>query len=465
MARLSEEEYRKQLRSHRTAWQQTETFFEALKAGKPDLRFEMPPEAVEETKLRIIENGCSEITVSPHLSFFRDIVNFLPETKVRKLTLREQLPMNKTPLGKEFFDAVRRSPVCALYIHKAGGFRDEAAEAAFRELLAEKRMTGLGFDAAEQNILPLVPEIIGNPVEDLVLRNTRQGNPLAGALAGLPLKSLETEDVSALFLKARGAVLPMTIESLTVNDQAFAYESAEALGKELARRPRFAKIALHSAAVPGIEPLFETLGKTTVRQACLPDLECVPELAGPVRAMVEERGCALTELTGADELDPKTRERISDALRLHAKGAEARAAMKRLKHGNLDEQLAEKETTVRTLAGNGLLFFAVAENRFGDVAALVQKTGTALTAEDWLSTDEKGLTLLEHASAVNILKDVFQKPCWKTAADMQAVWDAVPAAEKKQMERGSPPFSFRRQKNDLMRSFVLNAVRQTKKGR
>ena len=181
--------------------------------------------------------------------------------------------------------------------------------------------------------------------------------------------------------------------------------------------------------------------------------------------MVEEPGCVLTELTGSRELDPKTQERISDALRLHAKGAEARAALKRLKHGNLDERLADKETTVRTLADSGLLFFAVAENRFGDVVAVVQRTGVALTAKDWLSTDEKGFTLLEHASAANILKDVFQKPCWKTAADMQTVWDAVPAAEKKQMERGNPPFSFRRQKNDLMRSFVLNAVQKTKKGR
>lgn len=463
MARLTDEEYRKQLQ--KTAWQQTDAFLEALKEGKPVFRFEMPPEAVEETKSRMIENGCSAMTVSPHLSFFRDIVNFLPETGITKLTIQEQHPISKTPLDREFFDTVRRSRVCALYIHNAGNLRDKEAEAAFRALLAEKRMTGLGFDVTAQNILPFVPEMIGNPVEDLVLRNTRPGNPLAGVLAGLPLKSLETEDVSALFLKNRGAVLPMTIESLTANDPAFAYDAAEALGKELARRPRFSKIALHSAAIPGIEPLIETLGRTTVRQAVLPDLECVPELAGPVRAMVEEPGCVLTELTGSRELDPKTQERISDALRLHAKGAEARAALKRLKHGNLDERLADKETTVRTLADSGLLFFAVAENRFGDVVAVVQRTGVALTAKDWLSTDEKGFTLLEHASAANILKDVFQKPCWKTAADMQTVWDAVPAAEKKQMERGNPPFSFRRQKNDLMRSFVLNAVQKTKKGR
>lgn len=460
MVRLSDEEYKKQLR--KSAWQQTDAFLEALKEGKPALGFEMPHEAVEETKSRIIENGCSEITVSPHLSFFRDIMRFLPETEIRKLTLQEQNPLSKTPLDKELFDAVRRSRVCALYLHKAGNFRDEAAGTAFRELLSEKRMTGLGFDVTAQNILPFVPDIIGNPVEDLVLRSTQHGNPLAEALAGLPLKSLETEDVSSLFLKATGAVLPMTIESLTINDQAFAYDAAEALGKELARRPHFSRIALHSAAITGLEPLIETLGRTTVREACLPDLECAPELAEPVLAMVEEPGCTLTKLTDVDELDPQTQERISGALRLHAKAAEARTALKKAKHGNLDERLAEKETTVRTLADSGLLFFAVAENRFGDVAALVQKTGVALTAKDWLSTDDKGFTLLEHASASNILKDVFQKPCWKTAADIQTVWDAVPGVEKKQIEQSRPPFSFRRQKNELMRSFVLNAVQKTK---
>ena len=66
---------------------------------------------------------------------------------------------------------------------KAGKLKDEHAENAFKSLLSQKRMTGLGFNLDEQNVLPLVTEIVGNPVSELALKNAAHSNPLAGIIA------------------------------------------------------------------------------------------------------------------------------------------------------------------------------------------------------------------------------------------------------------------------------------------
>lgn len=460
MPRLSDNAFIKEI--NKTAWEKGGTFLAALNEGKPVLDIELSLTALDETKQRILANGCTELTVAADMPYFDGITALLPETKAQKLTVVKKQSLIKKLLGTEFFDAVRRSSVCFLDISDANGLKDDAAEEAFRRLLSEKRMTGLGFDLTEQNVLPLVSEIVGNPVQNLKLRHAAAHNPLADALSGLPLRSLETDDFNRLFKKDKSSVLPTTIETVSVRDLFFSHDTAEAMGEELIKRPHFSKISFDSAATPCIKALVERLGKTTVRDIDLPDLDCAPDTTSALMTALETRGCAVTKLTGTQDLSPKEQEKIQDLLRLHAKGAEARSAMKAFKHETLDELLTEKETTVRTLADKNLLFFAVAENRFKDVADLMKTTGVKLTAADWAEKDEKGVSLLEHASGTDALKDVFQKHCWKNAADIQSVWNAVPPAEKKQLEHGKPPFSFRRFKSDFMHSAVLNAVKNSK---
>lgn len=76
------------------------------------------------------------------------------------------------------------------------------------------------------------------------------------------------------------------------------------------------------------------------------------------------------------------------------------------------------------------MFFAVAENRFNDISDLMKRTNVCLNAKDWLEKDEKGISLLDHAAGVDALGSVFQKHCWKSAQDLQTVWNAVPDARK-----------------------------------
>lgn len=464
MSHMSDEALKRDI--EKTAWRQSDSFLSALAEGRPVLNIELSRAALDETKRRILENGCTEITVAADTDYFKEISAFLPETKAEKLTVVKNQSLYKELLDAEFFNAVRRSAVCALDLCDAFGFRDDDAEEACCRLLAEKRMTELGFNVANQNLSPLVPEIVGNPVHSLTLQYAESHfNPLTDIISGLPLKSFKTDDFNRLYLKSKGAVLPMTIESVSVFDSTFSHDAAEAMGAELAKRPHFSELLLESAAVPCISSLIETLGKTTARRLVLPDLDCAPETVEALMKAMETRGCALTELSGAKDLPLKQRENLDDLLRLHAKGGEARAAMRALKNERLDGLLAEKGTTVRTLADQNLLFFAVSENRFKDVSALMKKTGVKLTAADWATKDDKGISLLEHASGTDALKAVFQKHCWKSAADLQSVWNAVPPAEKKQLECGKPPFSFRRFKSDFMHSAVLTAVKKSKSGR
>ncbi len=463
MPRLSDEALKQEI--DKAAWKQGKDFLSGLNAGKPSLHMEMSRAALDEVKNRIIENGCKEISVAPNLSYFQEILDFLPETKIKKITLQDAISVRKTPIEASFFEAVKASDVTSIDLSKAGKLKDGYAETAFKSLLAQKRITGLGFNCNEQNLLPLVHEIIGNPVSELVLKNASQSNPLAGIIPGLPLKSLTTDGLSALYRTNRENVLPATIENIVCSDATFATDSAEKAASEFKRLPHIESISFASAATPDISPIVADLGKTTAKSVSLPDLDCTEEVLPLFLKTMEERGCAVTEVIGAKGIPAKDRENLSDLLLLHEKGNEAKNALKAFKHETLDDLLKDKETTVRTLADKNLLFFAVAENRFNDISDLMKRTNVCLNAKDWLEKDEKGISLLDHAAGVDALGSVFQKHCWKSAQDLQTVWNAVPDARKKQLEHAKEPFSFRRFKNAFMHDMVLHTVQKSAKNR
>lgn len=463
MPRLSDEALKQEI--DKTAWQQGKAFLSGLNEGKPSLCSEMSRTALDEVKNRIIENGCSEISIAPNLSYFQEILDFLPETKIKKITLQDAISVRKTPIEASFFEAVKACAVTSIDLTKAGKLKDEHAENAFKSLLSQKRMTGLGFNLDEQNVLPLVTEIVGNPVSELALKNAAHSNPLAGIIAGLPLKSLTTDGLSALYRTNRENVLPPSIENIVCTDATFATDSAEKAASEFKRLPHIERISFASAATPDISPIVAELGKTTAKSLSLPDLDCAEEVLPLFLKTMEERGCAVTEVVGSKDIPEKDRENLSDLLMLHAKGNDARNAVQAFKHETLDDLLKDKGTTVRTIADKNLLFFAVAENRFDDISDLMKRTNVCLSAKDWLAKDEKGISLLDHAAGVNALSSVFQKHCWKNAQDLQTVWNAVPAARKKQMEHAKEPFSFRRFKNAFMHDMVLHTVQKSAKNR
>lgn len=85
-----------------------------------------------------------------------------------------------------------------------------------------------------------------------------------------------------------------------------------------------------------------------------------------------------------------------------------------------------------------------------------------LSAKECLEKTADGKTFIENAALAELLPEIFVKNRWKDAKEMQTAWNAVPEADKWQLDgrRGRP--SFQKIKNEVMRAAVTDLLLKNK---
>lgn len=85
-----------------------------------------------------------------------------------------------------------------------------------------------------------------------------------------------------------------------------------------------------------------------------------------------------------------------------------------------------------------------------------------LSAKECLEPTCDGKTFIENAAAAELLPEIFVKNKWKDAKEMQTAWNAVPEADKWQLDGRHGRPSFQKIKNEVMRSAVTDLLLKNK---
>lgn len=123
---------------------------------------------------------------------------------------------------------------------------------------------------------------------------------------------------------------------------------------------------------------------------------------------------------------------------------------------------AENVGTAKEAVENGMLIKAAYAGCLPEVAASLAAKGQTPPAEAFLTPDKNGCTPLSLVCEQKKLAELLTPEIFKNAQDVQKLWNAVPPADKDQMDGKEGRPSFQKVKNAVMTNAVRSAMQAKK---